>query len=226
MKKDDLRLLSKSELITLLIEQDKRINELSVGKSDENNGLFSRSPMLRAEAERRARKHALFRTARSIVSVVVVIAAVTVLVATLWAPVMRVYGTSMEPVLRNGELLLALKNENLIGRGDIIAFYYNDKVLLKRAIALEGDEVFMDDEGNVFVNGDMLDEPYASGKGSGECDVKFPIEIEENSVFVLGDHRSVSVDSRSQDIGNIESERILGKIIFRIWPLKAIGPIT
>ena len=225
MKNTDLRRLSKNELITLLLEQDKLMHGHSDASGEEYSGILAKSRMLRAEAERRTKRRTLLHTMRGIASVVVVIAAVTVLVATLWAPVMRVYGTSMEPALRNGELLLGLKNENLIRRGDIIAFYYNDKVLLKRAIALAGDTVSMDDKGNVFVNGEQIDEPYVSGKGSGECDVDFPLTVEENSIFVLGDHRSVSVDSRSQDIGNIESERILGKIVFRIWPLKAIGGI-
>lgn len=222
MKNDDLRKFSKNDLISLLLKQNEKLNRLG-GEEDEDD-----SPeyyALGAEAERREKRRMFWKTMRGILSVITVIAAATVLVATLWAPVMRVYGTSMEPALKNGELLLGLKNVNLIDRGDIIAFYYNDKVLLKRAIALAGDKVAMDGDGNVFVNGSKVDEPYTSGQTLGDCDVEFPMTVEENSIFVLGDHRSVSLDSRSSDIGNIEYDRILGKIVFRIWPLNAFGGV-
>lgn len=231
MKKNSLKRLNKTELTQLLLRQEEEIRLLT--KACEENGI---SPEQSAEdkiqteeieraAKKRNARRGLFRMAVRIFSVMTVVAAAAMLIATAYTPVMRVYGTSMEPVLHNGELLVALKNENLIEHGDIVAFYYNDKVLLKRAIALAGDKVYIDEEGDVYVNDSLIDEPYVSGKSLGQCDVTFPMTIPENSIFVLGDHRSVSVDSRSSDIGNVQSERIVGKIVLRVWPISEFGGI-
>lgn len=170
--------------------------------------------------KRASERHKLYRT---IISSIIVVAAVAVLIATLWFPVMSVNGTSMEPIMNDGDIIVAVKDIRLIERGDIIAFYYNDKVLLKRVIGLPGDTVNMDDQGNVFVNGELVKEPYISKKSLGICDVQFPVTVDENSVFVLGDHRSVSVDSRSKDVGNIFNERIIGKIVWQVYPFTKLG---
>jgi len=178
---------------------------------------------LDSEIKRRRRAKERHRLYRTIASSIIVVAAIAVLIATLWFPVMSVNGTSMEPIMNDGDIIVAVKDIRLIDRGDIIAFYYNDKVLLKRVIGLPGDTVNMDDQGNVFVNGKLVKEPYISKKSLGICDVQFPVTVDENSVFVLGDHRSVSVDSRSKDMGNIFNERIIGKIVWQIYPFNKLG---
>lgn len=156
---------------------------------------------------------------KKILFTLIIVAAVSVLLATLWLPVMSVNGTSMEPVLSDGDIIVAIKNLSAVERGDIVAFYYNDKVLLKRVIGLPGDTVDMDDEGNVYIDGEMLEEPYLREKSLGITNVEFPVEVTENSFFVMGDNRSVSVDSRSTDLGNVYFERVIGKIVLRIFPL-------
>ncbi|MBR4121709.1 MAG: signal peptidase I, partial [Erysipelotrichaceae bacterium] len=112
-----------------------------------------------------------------------------------------------------------------VKRGDIIAFYYNNKILIKRVVGISGEWVDIDRNGVVTINGKLLDEPYVTDKALGECNIKLPYQVPENRVFVMGDHRSVSVDSRSAEIGCIPEEQIVGKLIFRVWPLKDIGPI-
>lgn len=168
-------------------------------------------------------KESVFKVLKILFNSIIVVAACSVLIANLVFPVMRVNGTSMEPIMSDGDIITSIKSVKLITRGDIIAFYYNDKVLLKRVIALPGDTVNIDDEGNVYVNNKAIEEPYITQKSLGICDVEFPLTVEENTVFVLGDHRSVSVDSRSQDVGNIHYERIIGKIVFRVYPLTEFG---
>lgn len=174
------------------------------------------------ELERRKANSARRQLLVRIGVTLVVVAAVAVLVATLWLPVMSVNGTSMEPVLQDGDIIVAVKDISSVERGDIIAFYYNDRVLLKRVIGLPGDTVDIDDDGNVYINGAMLNEPYISEKSKGICDVSLPVEVTENSFFVMGDNRDVSVDSRSQELRNIYFERVVGRIFLRIYPLSEI----
>ena len=153
--------------------------------------------------------------------VLIVAVALAVPVATLWPSVIRVTGISMTPNLNPDEIVVALKSDEF-ECGDIVALYYNNKILLKRVIAGEGDVVDFDSEGNVYVNDILIDEPYAVDKGEGECDVEFPYQVPENCWFVLGDHRSTSVDSRSTTVGCIKDEDVLGKIFLRIYPFKEI----
>lgn len=167
------------------------------------------------------------RLRRSIVSTtntLIVVAAVAVLVAMLFLPVLRIYGQSMNSTLVNGELVLSLKGANF-ETGDIVAFYYNNNILVKRVIANPGDWVDIDLDGNVYVNQQQIDEPYLNQKAYGEPDIDFPYQVPDERVFVLGDNRSVSVDSRSNSIGCVTSEQIVGKIVFRIWPLNRIGRV-
>lgn len=212
-----LKKLSKKELMFLILQQEAELKKFPNNK--ESTAL---DEFIKEENNKSQKLSILLR----VVSIVIVVAAITVLIATLVTPVMKVHGTSMEPILRNGDLLLAFKGESFIKRGDIIAFYYNDKVLLKRAIGFEGDKIDIDKEGNIFVNDIMLDEPYVSSKSFDECDVKFPLIVSANSVFVLGDHRSASVDSRSSEIGNVKTERIVGKVVLRIWPFDELGGVS
>lgn len=147
-----------------------------------------------------------------------VVAAVAVLAATLWLPVLQVTGTSMSPTLSDGDIVLASKAGN-IERGDVIAFYYNDRILVKRVIGLPGEEISIDGEGNVYINGEHYEEPDILEKAPGLIDVKLPLTVAEDSYFVMGDNRAVSMDSRTTEIGTIYSGRIIGKVVLRLWPL-------
>lgn len=162
-------------------------------------------------------KRALLVTLGSIVAV----AAVAVIAATMFLPVLKVSGTSMTPILENGEIVVAVKNSSF-ETGDIVAFYYNNKILIKRVIAGSGDYVDMDSEGYVYVNNEKLDEPYAVDLGEGKCDIEFPYQVPEGSWFVLGDHRSTSIDSRSSIVGCITDENMLGKVFLRVYPINKI----
>ncbi len=160
----------------------------------------------------------------STIYTLIIVAAFAVLVATLWLPFLRIYGTSMMPTLKDGELICCVKTSNF-DPGDIIAFYYNNKILVKRVIGQAGDWIDIDKKGNVYINKEKLEEPYLKEKALGECDIKLPYQVPEGRVFVLGDHRSTSVDSRSTAVGSVAQEQIVGKILIRIWPLNRIGTV-
>ena len=164
------------------------------------------------------------RTLRSTVAILIVVAALAVLAATLWMPVLRVYGSSMAPTLHNGEILASVKTKDF-SSGDIIAFYHGNKLLIKRYIAGPSDYVNVDEDGNVSVNGTLLDEPYLAEKAYGEADIEFPYQVPDQRYFVMGDNRSVSIDSRSSIVGCIAEDQIVGKVVFRVWPLSAFGPL-
>lgn len=164
------------------------------------------------------------RILKSTVSSLIVVAAIAVLVAMLLLPVLRVTGSSMTPTLENDELVICSKRSNFKS-GDIVAFYYNNKILLKRVIGVAGDIIDISDDGTVYVNGTELDEPYVSEKSLGTCDIKLPYQVPDNRVFVMGDHRSVSVDSRSTTVGCIADEYIIGRVILRLWPFENIGTL-
>ena len=172
--------------------------------------------------KQRASKHTALRSA---LYTLLVAAAVTVLIATLWLPVLRIYGSSMSPTMQDGDILLTVKTASF-RRGDIIAFYYNNKILVKRVIAMEGDSVEIDPQGTVFLNGVPQEEPYLSEKTLGEADISFPYQVASNRLFVMGDHRATSVDSRSSAVGCVSQEQIVGKIIFRVWPLNRFGTVS
>lgn len=165
------------------------------------------------------------RTLRSTVAILIVVAALAVLAATLWMPVLRVYGSSMAPTLHNGEILISVKSKDF-SSGDIIAFYHGNKLLIKRYIAGPSDYVNVDEDGNVSVNGTRLDEPYLAEKAYGEADIEFPYQVPDQRYFVMGDNRSVSIDSRSSIVGCIAGDQIVGKVVFRVWPLSAFGPLN
>lgn len=154
----------------------------------------------------------------STLSVLAVIAAVAVLVSTLFLPVIQVSGNSMEPTLSDGDVLVLLKSKHY-ERSQLCCISWQNKMLLKRTIGLPGDVVSIDTEGNVTVNGILLDEPYVSDKTLGECDVTFPCQVPEGKVFVLGDHRSTSIDSRSSEIGCVDQDQIVGFVLFQVWPI-------
>ena len=165
------------------------------------------------------------RVLRSTIYTLITVAAVAVLVATLWLPVLQTHGESMTPTLQDGNIIVSVKDSNY-ECGDIIAFYYNNKVLVKRVIALPGDWVDIDEDGTVFVNGMMLDEPYITDKALGDCNIELPYQVPAAKIFVLGDHRSNSADSRNTAVGCVAEEQIVGRIVFRVWPLSQFGPIN
>ena len=173
---------------------------------------------LQKELKRERYKRRFQKLLRSTVNALVVVAAVAALVATLLLPDLQIAGTSMEPSLNDGDIVLLVKKQDL-QTGDLCAFYYSNKILIKRVIASPGDYIWIESDGTVFLNGNPLDEPYISQKALGECDVEFPYQVPENSYFVMGDKRETSIDSRSSVIGCIAEDQIVGKIFCKFWPL-------
>ncbi len=169
----------------------------------------------------RTRKEYL-RILRSTVSSLVVVAALAVLISLMFLPVLRVTGTSMTPTLQNNELVVC-KKRGSFKKGDVIAFYYNNKILLKRVIGVSGDIIDIKKDGTVLVNGEEIDEPYVDEKALGECDIKLPYQVPDERIFVMGDHRSTSVDSRTKKVGCVAEEAVVGRVVFRVAPLKKIG---
>ena len=173
---------------------------------------------LQKELKRERYKRRFHRLLRSTVNALIVVAAIAALVATLVLPVLQIAGTSMEPSLNDGDIVLLVKKNDL-QTGNLCAFYYSNKILIKRVIATPGDYIWIEADGTVYLNGEPLDEPYVSQKALGVCDVSFPYQVPENSYFVMGDKRETSIDSRSSVIGCIAEDQIVGKIFCKIWPL-------
>ena len=165
------------------------------------------------------------RTLKSTIAILVVVAAAAALVATLWMPVLRIYGSSMVPTLKDGQIVISVKT-NDFEAGDIAAFYLGNKLLIKRYIAGPSDWVNIDGDGNVFINGEPLAEPYLTEKSYGQTDIKLPYQVPDERYFLMGDNRDVSVDSRSSAVGCVAKEQIVGKVVFRIWPLRDFGPVS
>ena len=161
---------------------------------------------------------------KSTIYTLITVAAVAVLVATLWLPVLQIYGSSMTPTLQDGEIVICVKS-NELEAGEVLAFYYNNKILIKRVIAGPGDWVNLEEKGNVYVNDKLLDEPYLTEKALGDCDIELPYQVPDARVFVMGDHRSTSVDSRNTTVGCVSEEQIVGRIVFRVWPFNVFGGI-
>ncbi|MBE6162951.1 signal peptidase I [Streptococcus ruminicola] len=166
------------------------------------------------------------RTLRSTVFTLLTVAALAVLIATIWLPVLQIYGNSMTPTLKAGDMVVSVSKKNL-KQGDVVAFYYNNKVLVKRVIATSGQWVNVDKKGNVTVDGKKLNEPYLQKgeKDYGETNIKLPYQVPDGKYFVMGDHRKVSIDSRNKTVGPVDSEQLVGKLTLRIWPLSRMGAI-
>jgi signal peptidase I len=173
------------------------------------------------ERKRYRRQKAYNKALRGTVYVLTIVAAVAVLVATLILPVLQIEGTSMEPTLSNGNIVLLAKTTQF-DRGELCGFTWNNKLLIKRVVALPGDWIEIDPDGNIYLNGDKLEEPYVEHKALGECDLEFPFQVPQEQYFVVGDMRESSIDSRNSLIGCIPKEQIVGKVFFRVWPLKNI----
>ena len=180
---------------------------------------------LEAELNRTKYRHRYHRVLRNTLGTLITVAATAVLIAVLLLPVLQIYGSSMSPTVEEGEIVVSLKGPEL-RQGEIIAFYYNNKILVKRIIAGPGQWVDMDeDDGSVRVDGEPLTEPYLTEKALGQCDIDFPYQVPDERWFVMGDHRATSVDSRTTAIGCVAEEQIVGRIVFRAWPFRALGPV-
>ena len=179
---------------------------------------------LEDELKREQYKRRYRRTLRSTIFILIVVAAAAVLAATIWLPVFRIYGSSMTPTVSEGEIVVSMKGMSF-EKGDVVAIWFGNKLLVKRVIAAPGEWVDIDQDGYVYVNNQLLDEPYVSERAFGECNIELPYQVPEGRYFVMGDHRSTSQDSRSTAVGCIAEEQIVGRIIMRVWPLESFGRV-
>ena len=184
--------------------------------------IMPTSEEIKKELDRENYKRKYTKVLRSTLFTLIVVAAVAVLVATIWMPVLQIYGSSMSPTLSEGEIVVSVKGGDFEA-GDLVCFYIGNKLLVKRYIAGPGQWVDIDEEGNVFVDGALLDEPYVKEKAFGDCNIELPYQVPDNRMFCMGDHRESSLDSRNTAVGCISEDQVVGKIIFRVWPLTKMG---
>ena len=209
MDKKDLRHLKRKELIDLI---DKMQTDSDLISNDE----------VKEELGRLKERERYLKKVQKTLSILVVVAAISVLVATLWMPVLKIYGSSMDPTLENGQIVVSIKTKKLKS-GDVVAFWQGNKLLVKRVIASPGQKVDIDVNGKVFVDGKAISETYLDSESLGNTDIDFPHQVEESRWFCMGDNRESSIDSRSAVIGDISKEQIEGKVLFSVWPLNKIG---
>lgn len=196
-----------------------------MGKSKNNE--LPQLEQLQNELNRVKHNSRFRKLLRSTIYTLVVVAACAVLIAVIFLPVLRIYGSSMEPTLNESEIVVSIKGKGgNIEQGDIVGVYYGNKVLVKRCIATEYQWVDIDEDGNVFVDGVKLDEPYVVEKSFGKTDIDLPYQVPDNTIFVMGDHRETSIDSRNTSVGCINLEDVVGKIVFRVWPLADLGRVN
>lgn len=209
MDKKDLRHLKRKELIDLI---DKMQTDSDLVSNEE----------VKEELSRLKERERYLKKVQKTLSILVVVAAISVLVATLWMPVLKIYGSSMDPTLENGQIVVSIKTKKLKS-GDVVAFWQGNKLLVKRVIACPGQKVDIDVNGKVFVDGKAISESYLDSESLGNTDIDFPHQVEESRWFCMGDNRESSIDSRSAVIGDISKEQIEGKVLFSVWPLNKIG---
>lgn len=236
MEKKKLKKLSRKELLEMLIMQGRELQSLEEeyaqlqsqtaeeNKSEEQERNSPNIEELEEELERVTYYSRYKNVLLSTVYILIVVAAVAVLVATIWLPVLQIYGSSMNPTLEEGNIVVAVKGSDF-EQGDLVAFYLGNKILVKRYIAGPGQWVDMDSEGNVYVDGVLLEETYLTEKALGDYNIEFPYQVPDNRYFCLGDHRSTSVDSRHTNVGCISEEQMIGKIVFRVWPFYQFGKV-
>jgi len=206
----------------------KKINNVKVitkkEKKLEHKLKYNDLTILEIEQELRREnyKSKYIKVLLSTIYTLIIVASIAALIATLLMPVLQISGSSMNPTLHEGEIVATIKTKKF-DIGDVIAFYHGNKILVKRVIAKSGNWVNIDEDGNVYVNDTLLDEPYISKKQFGNSDIHFPYQVSEGSYFVLGDDRETSIDSRNSVIGTITEENVIGKVIFKVWPIKQIG---
>lgn len=176
------------------------------------------------ELDRLRYRRRFSRALRGTIYALITVAAVAVLVAVLLLPVLQIYGTSMAPTLSEGQIVLSVKGSSF-ETGDVVAFYYNNKILVKRVIAQAGQWVDIDEDGSVYVDSVPVEEPYVTDPAFGECNIELPYQVPEARIFVMGDHRSISIDSRNTAVGCVAEEQLVGKIVFCVWPLSDFGPV-
>lgn len=209
MDKKDLRHLKRKELIDLI---DKMQTDSDLVSNEE----------VKEELSRLKERERYLKKVQKTLSILVVVAAISVLVATLWMPVLKIYGSSMDPTLENGQIVVSIKTKKLKS-GDVVVFWQGNKLLVKRVIASPGQKVDIDVNGKVFVDGKAISESYLDSESLGNTDIDFPHQVEESRWFCMGDNRESSIDSRSAVIGDISKEQIEGKVLFSVWPLNKIG---
>ena len=207
------------------IKQRRRKSKMSEkSKRSPKSNELPKLDELKGELRRERYKRRFRRVLRKTVDALIVVAAIAAIIATLVLPVLEIAGTSMEPNLNDGDVVLLVKTDKL-ETGDLCAFYYSNKILIKRVIGTPGDYIWIESDGTVFLNGEPLDEPYVQKKALGQCDLEFPYQVPESSYFLVGDQRDISVDSRNTAVGCIQQDQIEGKIVFCVWPLKDFGSI-
>lgn len=180
---------------------------------------------LKAELAREKHRSRYRRTLRSTIYALIVVAAAAVLTATIFLPVLRIYGTSMTPTVSESEIVVSLKGSSF-EQGDVVALWFGNKLLVKRVIAGPSQWVDIDKDGNVYVDGEPIDEPYVTDKAMGDCNIELPYQVPDEKYFVMGDHRSISQDSRNTTVGSIAEDQIVGKIVFRVWPFEDFGKVS
>ena len=208
-----------AEVYDELLDEEGEFSEEYIASGNED---LPTAEQLETELKREINKRRFRRILRTTIGTLVVIAAAAVLVAMIWLPVFRIYGNSMNSTLEEGQIVVAMKG-NQFKNGDVIAFYYGNKLMVKRVIAGPGQKVDIDDNGNVFVDDQPLSEPYVTNKSLGDCNIFMPYEVPDNRYFLMGDNRDTSLDSRNTSVGCISDEQIVGKVAFRVWPLNKFG---
>lgn len=210
MTDKDFHRLSRRELVEIIHHlQDK---------DNTDADMLPTAEQVEAERSSLRRKDKIKKTFRSAAAILTVVAAIAVLLSTLVLPVIQISGDSMEPSFHNGDIVVLNKLQKLKS-GQLCCVSWQNKLLMKRVIGLSGDDILIDEDGNVYVNDELIDEPYAQNKCLGECDITFPYHVPEGKLFVLGDRRDTSIDSRSTAIGCVDKEQIIGQVLFKIWPL-------